>query len=172
MVIYDGLFIISYVQRKSYAFERGDYGDSKGDFLPETCLHLVSPSRSPAAPPARTTVFSSCCRTPDFPQKCSRQPCPRQLNELSCSLIGVRAFTIGEPSIPQTFIEYRSMPKLHWILKIQKERKRANSLYTNMYNSTSKRMQYFIGMRSHWFLLWIKCDKKFYKNLECIISYV
>lgn len=48
------------------------------------CMLGLSFSRSPSsASPARATVFSSCCRTPDFPQKCSRQQCPRQSDELS-----------------------------------------------------------------------------------------
>lgn len=87
-------------------------GNSEGDSLPGTYFHLVSPSssRSPSASPARTTVFSSCCKTPDLPQKCQRQRCPRQSNGLFGNLISGRAYAIAnlyqECYLPQTLLNF------------------------------------------------------------------
>lgn len=58
---------------KFYVLEKTIAASRRAIFWLGLASTLLSPSRSPAAPPARTTVFSSCYRTPDFPQKCSRQ---------------------------------------------------------------------------------------------------
>lgn len=102
---YIGLFV-RHVYPKVLCARENDCGDSKSDFLPGTCF--FSPSRSPAAPPARTTVFSSCYRTPDFPQKCSRQNRANN-NWVNCPTVSlVRTFT---RSLNHLYSSYTNLSK-------------------------------------------------------------